>query len=211
MPNSANVGSAKDFMPKRLSLTLLRKAAHNCQGCHLYKNAKQTVFGEGTKNAKIIMVGEIPGEKEDEIGRPFVGPAGKLLRQAIEEIDLDWEDIYFTNIVKHFKFILQNNRKLHRSPIGSEIKACLPWLQAEIKVIKPKMIVCLGATAAKSVIDKNFRLKEQRGKWLTYSENCDAMVTYHPSAILRAPSDEERHAMKKTFLKDLKKLAGMTR
>lgn len=194
------MSSAKDFMPSKLMLSALNKAAKHCQGCHLYQNATQTVFGEGSEYARLIIVGEIPGDKEDIQGKPFVGPAGALLRQAVESSDLDWEDIYLTNVVKHFKFYYKNNQRVHRSPIGAEIKACRPWLDAEIKVLQPKVIVCLGSIAAKSLIDKKFHITENRGKWFDYNftENISGKIlaTYHPSAILRAPDEAVRHEMK---------------
>ncbi|HVY53491.1 MAG TPA: UdgX family uracil-DNA binding protein, partial [Gammaproteobacteria bacterium] len=201
----------KDFLPAKLTLSALNKAAQHCEGCHLYQDATQTVFGEGSKDAQLIIVGEIPGDKEDIQGKPFVGPAGALLRQALEFSDLDWEDIYLTNVVKHFKFYYKNNRRMHRSPVGAEIKACKPWLDAEIKVVQPKVIVCLGAVAAKSLIDKKFQINKSRGKWFEYNftENISGKVlaTYHPSAILRAPDEVARHEMKQAFIKDFKKVA----
>jgi uracil-DNA glycosylase family protein len=199
--------SAADFMPSRLNLSTLRKAANLCEGCHLYKEATQTVFGEGTSSAKIIFVGEIPGNKEDKEGRPFVGPAGTLLRSALEKTNLDFEDLYFTNVVKHFKFVYSNKKYLHRSPVSAEIKACQPWLNAEIKVIEPRIIVCLGATAAKTLINKKFLITQQRGKWFDYSAECKIIVTLHPSAILRSPEEKARHIMKTVFVRDIKKIA----
>lgn len=199
--------SARDFMPKRLTLPAMRRAAAKCHGCHLYRNAIQTVFGEGSDHAKLMIVGEIPGKVEDERGEPFTGPAGVFLRKSLTSLGLDEEDIYFTNVVKHFKFAYINKRKLHRTPIGKEIKACMPWLEAEIKVVQPKVIVCLGATAAKSIVAKNFRIHAQRGKWLRFAENMQVLVTFHPSAILRAPDRAARHKMKRLFLNDIKKVA----
>jgi uracil-DNA glycosylase family protein len=204
--NSKKNISAADFIPNRPTLSALQKAAQTCRGCSLYKKATQTVFGIGSPNASVIVVGEIPGDKEDVEGEPFVGPAGKFLRSTIEKTALDFEDIYFTNVVKHFKFIYSNKKRLHRSPVSSEIKACRPWLDTEIKVISPKIIVCLGSVAAKTLIDKKFLITKQRGKWFNYSEECKIIVTFHPSAILRAPDETARHTMKALFLKDLKKI-----
>ena len=151
MRNQKKDISAADFMPSKLTLPSLQKAARNCKGCHLYKEATQTVFGAGSPQAKIIFVGEIPGNKEDKEGKPFVEPAGTLLKSTLEKTTLDFEDLYFTNVVKHFKFVYSNKKFLHRSPVS-----------AEIKVIEPKIIVCLGATAAKTLIDKKFLITKQR-------------------------------------------------
>jgi uracil-DNA glycosylase len=201
------MSSAKDFMPSRLSINSLRAAAKKCEGCPLYKEATQTVFGQGSENARLIIVGEIPGDKEDEQGAPFVGPAGTLLRDTIQQANLDWEDVYLTNVVKHFKFYWKNNRRMHRSPVGTEIKACMPWLEAEITAVQPQAILCLGATAAKALVDKNFHISEGRGKWFDYSSYSRILVTYHPSAILRAPDIKVRYEMKKNFVSDVKKVA----
>ena len=207
MANQKKDISAADFMPSKLTLSSLKKAATTCEGCHLYKEATQTVFGAGSPNAKIFFVGEIPGYKEDKEGQPFVGPAGTLLKSTIEKTTLDFEDLYFTNVVKHFKFVYSNKKFLHRSPVSSEIKACQPWLDAEIKVIEPKIIVCLGATAAKTLVNKKFLITKQRGKWFDYSEECKIIVTFHPSAILRSPDEKARHEMKASFMRDIKKIA----
>lgn len=198
--------SAENYLPVKENLTSLKKAANHCHGCHLYKYATQTVFGEGRKNSKLMIVGEIPGNKEDEIGKPFVGPAGIYLKKTIEKIGLNEEDVYFTNVVKHFKFQNVKNRRLHRSPTTPEIKACVPWLQSEIRVIKPKVILCLGLVAAKALIDKHFHIHEHRGKWYNYTNVIKIIATFHPSAILRAP-DDTRPEIKKQFCKDIKKVA----
>lgn len=200
--------SAQDFMPMRKTINSLRAAAKNCRGCHLYKNATQTVFGSGKLSAKLIVVGEIPGNQEDKIGEPFVGPAGSLLHNFFNEAEIDWEDIYLTNVVKHFKFKLIQNKRLHRSPLASEISACMPWLSAEIHVLNPRAILCLGSIAAKSLIHKEFKVTEQRGKWYKINSHIKALATFHPSAILRAREDKKRHEMKKIFLKDIKKAAA---
>ena len=200
--------TAREYLPERFTLPALRKAAAVCKGCHLYKEATQTVFGEGKTKAKILVVGEIPGEKEDEAGKPFVGPAGKLLRETVAAAGIDWEDIYLTNVVKHFKFAYINQRKMHRSPNGAEVRACMPWLEAEMEVIQPQVILCLGSTAAKSLINKNFKIREQHGKWFHLNER-NVLATFHPSAILRTIDHTSRHQMKNWFLKDLKKIAGL--
>lgn len=203
-----NPKSAADFLPETLTLPSLRKAAAHCRGCHLYQHATQTVFGEGAKSAALMVVGEIPGDKEDQQGHPFVGPAGTLLRKAFETSGVDINDLYLTNVVKHFKFSYVNQRKLHRSPIGSEIKACLPWLTAEIEVVKPKVILCLGATAAKAIMYKDFRMKEEHGQWYKKPPSPIAIIaTYHPSSVLRAITHDDRDVLKNILLKDLKKVA----
>lgn len=199
--------SAANYLPRVWTIDNLRKAAKKCHGCDLYKNATQTVFGDGFAQAQVVMVGEIAGAKEDEIGKPFVGPAGKLLKQSIEEADLDLEEIYFTNVVKHFKFTYMNKRKLHRSPNMKEVKACMPWLKAEVEVVQPKVILCLGATAAKALIAKSFALKQERGKWFEYPDQIHIMATFHPSAILRSIDRESRHEMRATLVRDIKKIA----
>lgn len=201
------IESAMNFLPAKQTISSLRSAAEKCQGCHLYNHAKQTVFGSGSNHASLMIVGEIPGEKEDELGKPFVGPAGIFLRKAIETSGLELKHVYMTNVVKHFKFVYSYKRKLHRSPVAAEIKACQPWLDAEIKVIKPKAILCLGLTAAKSLVNKNFHIREHHGKWFKFAEMISILVTFHPSAILRAPDDEARQKMKKLFFSDLKKVA----
>jgi len=199
--------SAADFFPAIITLDNLRVASENCKGCHLYLNATQTVFGEGPPKASLIVVGEMAGEKEDEIGRPFVGPAGKLLRQSIETSGLDEKDIYFTNVVKHFKYTYMNKRKLHRSPGGKEIRACKPWLEAEIDVIQPKAIICLGSIAAKALMNKQFLIRKQRGQWFEFRNHTKILATFHPSAILRTIDRESRHEMRNNLVSDLKKVA----
>lgn len=198
--------SAQDFLPAKHTLPALRAAAEHCKGCHLYKYATQTVFGSGSSKSPLMVVGEIPGDKEDQTGIPFTGPAGVYLRKTLVASGLDPEDIYFTNVVKHFKFIKVNNRRMHRSPVSSEVRACFPWLETEIAVIQPKIILCLGATAARALVANHVHLKEQRGKWYPYSESIRILITFHPAAILRAP-DESRKQMKNFFVKDLKKVA----
>lgn len=195
--------SAANYLPKIWTINNLRKAAKHCKGCDLYKNATQTVFGEGSAHAKLMMVGEIAGDQEDLKGKPFVGPAGKLLRHSIEEADLDLEEIYFTNVVKHFKFTYMNKRRLHRSPNMKEVKACLPWLQAEIEVIQPKVILCLGAIAAKRLISRDFSITQQRGEWYEYNEQTHIIASFHPSAILRSIDKTSRHKMRDVLIQDL--------
>lgn len=205
--HSALRHSAKDFFPEKHTLSAFRQAAQTCRGCHLYRHATQTVFGEGPSKAELIVVGEIAGEKEDVLGRPFVGPAGTFLRESMADVGLDEKQIYFTNVVKHFKFVAYHNKRLHRTPVGSEIKACKPWLDAEIELIQPKAILCLGAIAAKTLIDPQIKIRLHHGKWSNLSAQTKVIMTFHPSAILRAPDREARHEMKKLFLRDIKKIA----
>jgi uracil-DNA glycosylase family protein len=200
--------SAAPFVPERLNLKALREAADLCQGCELYKNATQTVFGQGPRSAPVMMVGEVPGDEEDRQGKPFVGPAGRLLRSIAEEADLSPDDIYLTNAVKHFRWEQKGGYRLHRQPAWSHVKACRPWLEAEIAVIEPEVIVCLGATAAKSLLGSDFRLTQQRGRLVKNDWAPKLLATYHPSAILRAPDSEDRERKRDEFLKDLQKVAA---
>src|SRR5687768_401934 len=160
------MGSAADFLPSRITLPSLRKAARGCRGCHLFEKATQTVFGEGPEGARIAMVGEQPGDKEDVTGRPFVGPAGALLDRAIEQAGLDRDDIYLTNVVKHFKHVMRGKRRIHKKPDLEEIRACIPWLDAELGRITPEVLVLLGATAAQAVLGRTFRVTHHRGEFV---------------------------------------------
>ncbi|HEY9732418.1 MAG TPA: UdgX family uracil-DNA binding protein [Drouetiella sp.] len=196
--------SAADFMPDDRSLPSLKHAAEHCQGCELYKDATQTVFGEGSVSPQILFVGEQPGDMEDKAGHPFVGPAGKLLDRALEAADLQRAECYFTNTVKHFKFEWRGKRRLHKTPRQIEINACLPWLRAEINTVKPDVIVLLGATAAKAVFGKDFKITQQRGQLLQSDLAPKVMATVHPSSILRAIDDESRERELEEFIADLK-------
>lgn len=198
---------------KARSLDTLRSAAAQCTRCDLYKDAAQTVFGEGTSRAKVVLVGEQPGDSEDETGRPFVGPAGKLLRKALADAGFAERDVYLTNAVKHFKFVLRGKRRIHTKPKRTEIRACEPWLEEELRAIEPDIVVALGATAASVVFGTGFRLTEQRGQILDSPLAGRAMATFHPSAILRAPDDAARHDLLRAFTEDLRlarELAGAT-
>jgi DNA polymerase len=201
-------GSAADFLPRRLTLPALRRAAAECRGCHLWKLGTQTVFGEGRSKASVMFVGEQPGDQEDRTGHPFVGPAGKLLNSALERVGLDRHDVYVTNAVKHFKWVPdpQGKRRIHKTPNASEIRACHPWLDAELAVVKPRVVVALGATAAKALFGPTVRVTVQRGRALPTPLAEAGFVTMHPSAILRAPS-ELRAAAEKAFVADLRKVA----
>ncbi len=178
-------GSAGDFLPKRRTLASLRAAAHSCKGCDLYKNATQTVFGEGPKDASVMFVGEQPGDVEDRLGRPFVGPAGRMLDKALAEAHIPREEVYVTNAVKHFKFIQRGKRRLHQKPVIRQVISCRPWLQAELGIIHPKVVVCLGATAAQSMLGRIVRVTKERGKFLDGDSGATVFITIHPSAIYR--------------------------
>jgi uracil-DNA glycosylase len=198
---------AADYIPRGpLNLAYLREAAQACQGCDLYEHATQAVLGEGPRLSRIMFVGEQPGDGEDRQGRPFVGPAGGLLDRALEEAEIDRSDVYVTNAVKHFKFEERGKRRIHKKPAASEVKACRPWLEAEVALIKPEVIVCLGATAAQSILGKEHRLTKERGKFVKHPWARLVTSTIHPSAVLRAQSDEGRRMEYQAFVADLKKV-----
>jgi uracil-DNA glycosylase family protein len=199
--------SAADFLPERRTLPALREAAAGCKGCGLYANATQTVFSEGSRNARVVLVGEVPGDREDIEGKPFVGPAGLLLKEALEEAGLDVSKAYITNVVKHFKFERRGKRRIHKKPSAEEIQACLPWLDAELQVVDPKALVCLGATASQALLGRQFRVTQQRGEFVESELAPVVMATVHPSSILRAPDEETRRLERKRFVGDLAKLA----
>ncbi len=192
-----------------LSLKELSTQAQDCRNCDLWRSATQTVFGEGSARAPIMLVGEQPGDQEDLQGKPFVGPAGKLLQATLQEAGIDPKQVYLTNVVKHFKWEPRGKRRIHKKPSASEIAACRPWLDAEIAALKPKVIVCLGATAAQALLGRSFRVTEHRGELLESSLAPYVMATVHPSSILRAPDEKSRHEQERQFLKDLKKLAAI--
>jgi len=200
--------SAADFLPSRLSLTALRTAAANCKGCDLYKNATQTVFGEGPRRAQLILLGEVPGDEEDKQGKPFVGPAGRLLDDSLEEAGISRDEVYVTNAVKHFRWEPRGKRRLHKKPTWRQIQACRPWLHAEILVTKPEVLICLGATAAQTMLGRDFRLTKHRGEFFPSDEVRWVTATYHPSAILRAPEKADRERMRAEFVEDLHHAAG---
>ena len=201
--------SAQEFLPERLSLTSLREAAMHCRGCPLWAPATQTVFGEGLQRSRAMLVGEVPGDREDREGHPFVGPAGRELDKALELAGIVRDDVYVTNVVKHFKFEERGKRRIHQTPKKSEIDACLPWFRAELEVVKPQLVVILGATAGKALMGPQFRITRQRGIPLE-SELAPAVIaTVHPSAILRARDDEARMAEREAFTNDLRAAAGL--
>lgn len=210
-PTPVATGSAADFIPSKPTLSKLREAARGCRGCHLWVNATQTVFGEGSSSAEVILVGEQPGDQEDRQGHPFVGPSGKLLDVALEHAGIERSRVYVTNSVKHFKFVpIERGRRLHKKPNAGEVRACTPWLQEEIRVLKPRVIVALGATAAQALLGKQFRVTQQRGKPVP-SELAEAIIaTVHPSAVLRA-RDGEREQARQDFFRDIKGVAAYLR
>ena len=195
-----STGSAADFIPPSPTLPRLREAAATCRGCDLWVNATQTVFGEGPRKAEVMLVGEQPGDQEDRQGHPFVGPAGRLLDAGLDHAGIDRTQVYVTNAVKHFKFVvIERGRRLHKKPSAGEIRACHPWLEEEIRLVKPRVVVALGATAAQALLGKQFRVTQDRGKPLP-SDLAEAIVaTVHPSAILRAPGDAREDARREFF------------
>lgn len=195
----------------RSSLKALREAAAGCRACDLYKHATQTVFGEGRIGAPVMLVGEQPGDVEDREGRPFVGPAGRLLREALHEAGIDDRGTYITNAVKHFKFVVRGKRRIHQKPKAIEIRACRPWLDGEIARVKPRAIVALGATAAHALLGPSFRLTAHRGEPLRSELAPLLFATIHPSAILRSPDTEARHAELARFVEDLRVVARTLR
>jgi DNA polymerase len=199
--------SAADFLPDTLDLARLRAAAQKCRGCELYRNATQTVFGEGQPHARLLLVGEQPGDQEDRAGHPFVGPAGHLLDDVLAEVGIDRAEVYVTNAVKHFKWVPRGKRRLHAKPTAREVSACRPWLEAELQAVHPELIVCLGATAAQSLLGSAFRITRQRGVILPTEWADGILATYHPSAILRAPTPEARRKMRQDFAIDLQEAA----
>jgi uracil-DNA glycosylase family protein len=182
-------------------------AAKKCQACDLYKHATQTVFGEGAPNASLMLIGEQPGDAEDIAGQPFVGPAGKLLDRAIEAAGIERSTVYVTNVVKHFKYEPRGKRRIHKKPNAGEIAACRPWLDVEIQLVKPRAILCLGATAAQALLGRQFKVTAQRGRAIPSPLAPLVMATIHPSSLLRAPDDETRRRETKRFIADLRKVA----
>jgi uracil-DNA glycosylase len=195
----------------RSSLEELRRAAAHCRACDLWRNATQTVFGEGSPNASVMFVGEQPGDKEDLAGHPFVGPAGKLLDQALQEAGINRNEVYITNAVKHFKWETQERgkRRIHEKPRASEIEACRPWLDAEIAIVKPEILVCLGATAAQALLGRQFSVLRQRGQFIPSRFGPRITATVHPSSILRAPDEDARRSQMREFVRDLTKVAHL--
>lgn len=205
---------AEPFVPSQRKLTVLSKAVQECRGCDLYRNATQAVFGEvetGTLPDKpsvaIMMIGEQPGDSEDKAGRPFVGPAGKLLDRALAEAGIDRDKVYVTNTVKHFKWEPRGKLRIHKKPSATEIRACRPWLTAELETVRPKLIVCLGATAAQALLGSSFKITRSHGSVQQLDGLPPIIATLHPSAILRARTEEDRHEQMKVFTDDLRLVA----
>ncbi len=207
MPRSSSAQTAAPLVPARPTLPALREAAAGCTACELHKLGTQTVFGEGTRSAEVMLVGEQPGDREDLEGEPFVGPAGRLLDKALEDAGIDRRKAYVTNVVKHFKWAPRGKRRIHKKPNMSEIRACKPWLEAELQVVKPRALVCLGATAAQALLGSDFRITRQRGKFVDSELAPLVLATVHPSSILRAPDEETRKLELKAFTEDLAKVA----
>lgn len=199
--------SARDLIPPHPTVSSLRNSAKGCKACDLWLRGTQTVFGEGAAHAKVMFVGEQPGDKEDLEGKPFVGPAGALLDKALVEAGIDRKQIYVTNAVKHFKWEPRGKRRIHKKPNSIEIRACRAWLEAEIDVVRPRVIVCLGATAAQALLGPGFRVTQQRGKVQPFHPGLQIVATVHPSSILRAPGDATRHKEMQLFIEDLRIVA----
>ncbi|MFN0102629.1 MAG: UdgX family uracil-DNA binding protein [Bryobacteraceae bacterium] len=200
--------SAKPFVPPDGSLKELAEAARTCQGCELYLHTTQTVFGEGPESPKVMFVGEQPGDQEDLAGSPFVGPAGKILDKALQDAGIDRDSVYVTNAVKHFRFEERGKRRIHKKPGGGHISACRPWLEAELGRLKPETIVCLGATAAQSLVGRDVRILQDRGKWMSTLWAKRLMVTIHPSALLRLPETSSYEEEYERFVRDLRQVVG---
>ena len=216
--NSGGDRSAAPFVPKSASIRTLAAAAHECRGCDLYKTATQVVFGAGPNKARVVFVGEQPGDQEDRQGAPFVGPAGAMLDKALDEAGIPRRDVYLTNAVKHFKWEPRGKRRIHKKPRVSEIKACRPWLEAELRAVQPHVVVCLGATAAQSVLGPQFKLMQNRGKVIETAALGGSglpvrhvVATIHPSAVLRAPDSEGRRSAYESLVADLRVVAKALR
>jgi DNA polymerase len=198
--------TAADYLPEQLTLESLREAAKVCRGCELWRDATQTVFGEGPADAELVFVGEQPGDHEDKLGRPFVGPAGRIFDRALAEVGIDRSRVYVTNAVKHFKWEPRGKRRIHQKPNAAELTACRPWLDAELAVVAPKVLVCLGATAAQALLGRAFRVTKQRGTPVDSPLASVVVATIHPSAILRARDRDAEYA---GFVADLERVAAL--
>lgn len=209
--HSEPMTSARQFFPARLSITSLREAAENCQGCSLFKNATQTVFGAGRRSSSVLLVGEQPGHEEDLQGKPFVGPAGRVLDEALSAAGISRSETYVTNVVKHFKWSPRGKRRLHEKPSSREISACLPWLETEIDLVKPEVLICLGATAAQALLRKDFKVSVERGRLIQSAFAPYALATIHPSFILRQRTASERQRELERFTEDLRVVAHILR
>lgn len=199
---------AEEFIPENGSLAALAKAVDGCRACPLFEDATQGVFGEGSKRARLMMIGEQPGDEEDRTGRPFVGPSGRVLDETLEEVAIPRDEVWITNAVKHFKHEMRGKFRLHKTPSMTEVRACLPWLEEEVRRIEPEAIVCLGATAAKTLFGSKFRITKQRGEPVETEWAPWAIATYHPSALLRMPEESMRREARAAFTADLAKVAA---
>ena len=199
--------SAADFLPTSRALPVLEKASKSCRGCELWKKGTQTVFGAGASRAEVMLVGEQPGDKEDLSGKPFVGPAGALLDKALVAAGIDREKVYVTNAVKHFNWEPRGKRRIHKKPNAMHIAACRPWLDAEIEAVKPRVVVCLGATAAQALLGRTFKVTQRRGELISSDIAPYLLATVHPSSILRAPDEESRHEEMARFIDDLRNVS----
>jgi DNA polymerase len=208
-PHRPQITNARALIPAEPTIEKLRAAAAGCTGCHLYRHATQTVFGEGAQRARVMLVGEQPGDAEDRAGRPFVGPAGQLLDRCLVEAGIDRTQTYVTNVVKHFKWVPRGPRRIHSKPGAVEIEACFPWLEAEIRAVAPAVVVALGATAAQALFGKAFRVTKERGRLVPFAMAPCALATVHPSALLRTPDEETRSHEILRFTKDLRQVAAI--
>jgi len=206
-PRAKETETAEPLIPRRPTISKLQEVARGCQACPLWKTGTQTVFGEGSRHAKVVFIGEQPGNDEDLAGKPFVGPTGKLLDKALVEAGIKRDEVYVTNVVKHFKWEPQGKRRIHKKPNAREIAACHPWLDAELDLLKPEVVVCLGATAAQALIGKDFKVSQRRGELVESSVAKHVTATVHPSSILRAPDEKARHEAYASFVVDLKEIA----
>ncbi len=204
---------AAALIPPSPTLPTLQQSAKNCKACDLWKLGTQTVFGEGPAKARVMFVGEQPGDSEDKAGHPFIGPAGRLLDEVLAEVGIDRSEVYVTNVVKHFKWIAaqRGKRRIHKKPRHSEIEACRPWLDAELQVVRPEVLVCLGASAAQALLGKDFRVTRDRGTLVKSDLAPHVMATIHPASILRAPDPEAREQQRREFVRDLEKVAALIR
>jgi len=205
----ATGASALEYLPHRITMASLREAARGCRGCPLYKNATQTVFGEGPRNARVVLVGEVPGNDEDLAGHPFVGPAGRVLAEALEAARIPRDETYVTNVVKHFKWEPVGKRRKHKKPSAREIAACLPWLEREMTLIRPDVLVCLGATAAQALIARDFKVTAMHGRVMPTALSDQTVATIHPSSVLRQRTSEDRRRELSRLVADLKRVAEL--
>jgi DNA polymerase len=210
-PKVEDVVTVEHLLPDRLSLPALRAAAADCKACPLWRTGTQTVFGQGLRRADVMLVGEQPGDREDRAGRPFVGPAGGLLDRALADAGIDRREVYVTNVVKHFKWEPRGKRRIHKKPNASEIRACRPWLDSELRVVKPRFVVCLGATAAQALLGAKFRVTQQRGTFVDSDLAEFVTATIHPSSILRAPDEETRREEFESLVDDLRLVSARSR